>query len=81
MAAGNTVAVSINNAPAGSGLVSQHVYMVDALDTVLRRITLRNPWGTAGSGANNNTITVALSSVTAGMYTSNNGIMSATLPA
>ena len=81
MAAGNTVAVSINNAPAGSGLVSQHVYMVDAVDTVLRRITLRNPWGTAGSGANNNTITVALSSVTAGMYTSNNGIMSATLPA
>jgi len=81
MAAGNSVAVSINNAPAGSGLVSQHVYMVDAVDTVLRRITLRNPWGTAGSGANNNTVTVALSSVTAGMYTSNNGIMSATFPA
>lgn len=81
MAAGNAVVVSINNAPAGSGLVSQHVYMVDAVDTVLQRITLRNPWGTAGSGANNNTITVALSSITAGMYGSNNGIMSAAFPA
>jgi len=81
MIAGNAVVVSINNAPAASGLVSQHVYMVDAVDTVLQQITLRNPWGTNGLGANNNTITVALSSITAGMYGSNNGIMSAAFPA
>jgi len=81
MIAGNAVVVSINNAPAASGLASQHVYMVDAVDTVLQQITLRNPWGTNGLGANNNTITVALSSITAGMYGSNNGIMSAAFPA
>ena len=77
--AGKAVAVSIQNAVAGSGLFNTHVYMVEAVDTALGQITLRNPWGTAGRGANNNLITVTGSQLVSSMYSNGKGIQSANL--
>lgn len=77
--AGKAVVVSINNAVAGSGLASTHVYMVEAVDTALGQITLRNPWGTAGLGANNNLITVTGAQLVSSLYSNGNGIQSANL--
>ena len=59
---GKSVTFAVDNAPANSGLVSDHAYTVIAVGTDANgnpTLTLRNPWGVSATGSGSPYITVS----------------------
>ena len=71
MASGQAISTLIINATTGSTLVNSHWYMIESVDKAHSKITLRNPWGDAGTGANNLFVTVNASEWVSAMSNSN----------
>jgi hypothetical protein len=66
----DSVTMAVNNAPAGSGLISDHAYMVVSVQTDAKgnmTLTLRNPWGADGS-PNGGYITVSATQAYEGFW-------------
>jgi hypothetical protein len=64
LAQGKSATFAVNNAPADSGLVSQHAYTVISVQTDASgnlTLTLRNPWGVSASGTGSPYVTVSAS--------------------
>lgn len=62
LAEGKSATFAVNNAPAGSGLVSSHAYTVISVQNDAKgnpTLTLRNPWGVGADGTGNGYITVS----------------------
>jgi hypothetical protein len=63
LAAGQSVTCATANAPANSGLISNHAYTVDKVNTDskgnITTLTLRNPWGCNADGTGNGYITIS----------------------
>lgn len=61
MMAGRSMNTLIKNASSTSSLINNHWFTIEGINWSAETVTLRNPWGDAGSGANNRLVTVAVS--------------------
>lgn len=71
MAGNQAISTLIKNAGSSSSLVNNHWYMIESVDKAHSKITVRNPWGNSGTGANNLLVTVDASEWVSAMSNSN----------